>query len=122
MAISSSSEVFPALEDIGEVGFAGLRRALVVEREAIGLHVVEPDVVGAAAVGLGEEQDGGGDARIRSKHATRQRDHGIQLLLLDQDVTQLLMRFAGAKQNPVGHDDRSPSAGLQKPQEQCEEE
>ena len=47
------------------------RLALVVERQAVGLHVVEPDVIGAADAGLGEHQDRGRDAGIGPEHAGR---------------------------------------------------
>lgn len=36
------------------------RGTLVVEAPAVGVDVVEPDVVGAAGVGPGEQKDGGG--------------------------------------------------------------
>ena len=60
----------PAGEHVGQV--VGLDRvALVVEGEAVGADVVEPDVVGAAGVGLGEEQDRGRDAGVRAEDARR---------------------------------------------------
>ena len=46
--------------------------AFVVERHAVGVHVVEPDVVRAAGVGLGEKEDGGGDAGVGLEHAAGQ--------------------------------------------------
>src|SRR3546814_20321527 len=57
------------------------RIALVVQRVAVGLHVVEPDMVGAAGVGLREQQDGGGYARVGAEHArggTEERSVGTE--------------------------------------------
>ena len=76
--------LLPTLEHIGQVvlGVVGLgqrqggrdaelvfrqqRLALVIEAPAVGLHVVEPDMIGAAGVGFGE-------------HQKRRRDPGIGL-------------------------------------------
>ena len=98
------------------------RLALVVERPAIGLHVVEPDVVGAAGVGLGEEQDGGGDTGVGPEGAAGQRDNGVQLLLFDEHAAQLLVRLAGAEEHAVRHDDRRAAARLEQTQEERQEE
>ena len=48
----------------GKTEFAGIKQrgALVVKAIAVGLKVIEPDVVGAAGVGPGEQQDRGGDS------------------------------------------------------------
>ena len=93
----------PAREDVGQVVlrvFVGGERdlghwaelfrrqefgAFVVERHAVGVHVVEPDVVRAAGVGLGEEEDGGGDAGVGLEHAAGQRDDGVEFLFLDEE-------------------------------------
>jgi hypothetical protein len=85
-------------------------------------HVVEPHVVGAAGVGLGEEQDGGGHARIGLEHARGQRHHGVELVVLHDQAAQFLVRLAAAEQHAVGHDDRGPAAGLQQAQEQRQEQ
>ena len=47
-----------------EFGFVQQGLAFVVQAPAVGLHVVEPDLIGAAGVGFGEEQN-------------RRRDSGI---------------------------------------------
>ena len=75
-------------------------------------HVVEPDVVRAAGVGLGEEQDGGGDAGVGLEHAAGQRDDGVELLFLDEHLAQRLVRVGRAEEHAVGHDDGGASAGL----------
>ena len=70
------------------------RRALVVERHAVRFHIVKPHLIGAAGVGLGKEQDGGGDSSIGLKHTARQRDNRVELLILDQHLAQALVRVA----------------------------
>ena len=96
--------------------------AFVVERHAIGVHVVEPDVVRAAGVGLGEEEDGGGDASVGLEHATGQGDDGVEFLFLDEELAQGLVRVGRAEEDAVGHDDGGASAGLEQAQEEGEEE
>ena len=77
----------PAHERVVEVVLLGPSgppgpRALVVQREAVGLDIVEPDVIGLAA--LGEDQDGGRHAGVGLEHARGQRDHRLELVLLHQ--------------------------------------
>ena len=51
-------------------------------------------MVCAAAIGVfGEDQDSGRDARIGPEDAGGQLDDGIELVLLDQNLLQLLMRL-----------------------------
>ena len=71
--------------------FGQERRALVIEAPAVGVHVVEPDVVGAAGVGLGEEQDRSRNARVGLENAAGQGDHGVELLVLDEHLAQGLV-------------------------------
>ncbi|MFC6879628.1 MULTISPECIES: hypothetical protein [Actinomadura] len=47
------------------------RGPFVVEAEAVGGDLVKPDAVGAAVVGLGEGQDGGGDPGVGLEDAVR---------------------------------------------------
>ena len=115
-------EVFPALEDIGEVGLVGLRGALVVEREAIGLHVVEPDVVGAAGVGLGEEEDGCGDPSVGLKDAGGHGDDGIEFLILHEQLADLLVGIGRAEEHAIRHDDGGAATGLENAKEERHEE
>ena len=48
------------------------RLALVVEAPAVSLHVIKPYMVGAARIGFGEKQDGGGHPRVGLEGAGRQ--------------------------------------------------
>jgi hypothetical protein len=133
-------ECAPAAEDIGEVVFGVVFRrefgassfakategwgrcpqffgreefgAFVVEGLAVGLDVVEPDVVGAAGVGLGEEQDGGGDAGLGLEDAAGQGNDGVELLLLDEHFAQGLVRGGGAEEDAVRHDDGGAATGF----------
>ena len=75
-------------------------------------------MVGAAAHGFGEEQDGGADARIGLEHAAGQADDGVELLLFHQLAAQFFVRLAGAKQHAVGHDHGGAPAGFEQAQEQ----
>ena len=84
--------------------------SLVVEAVAVDLEVVEPDVIGAARVGLGEQQDRGGDPSVGLEHAGRQGDDAVELLILDQDATEFLVSLGRAEQHPIGHDDRGPAS------------
>ena len=79
-------------------------------------------MVGAADVGLREEQDGGRDTGVRAEDAGRQLDDGVELLVLDEHPAQLLMRLGRAEQHAVGHDDRGAAAELEQAEEQREEE
>ena len=135
-----SLKASPAREDVGQIVFrvfvGGERdlgnraeffrrqefRAFVVERQAVGVHVVEPDVVGAAGVGLGEDEDGGGDAGVGFEHAAGQRDDGVEFLFFDENLAQRLVRVGRAEEHAVGHDDGGASAGFEQAQEEGEEE
>ena len=90
------------------------RRALVVEAPAVGVDVVEPDEIGAAGVGLGEQQDRGGHAGVRLEHAAGQRDHRIKLLFLDKKLSQCLVCRGRTKQHAFRHNDSSASARLRR--------
>ena len=113
-----SFEVLPPFKEVGEVRFFGLRAAFVVEGEAIGLHVVEPDVVGAAGVGFGEEEDGGGDAGVGLKDAGGHGDDGIELLVLDEHLSDSFMGFGAAEEDAIGHDDGGAATGLKEAEEE----
>jgi len=93
------------------------RLALVVEREPVGLHVVKPDEIGSADARLGEDEDGGRDAGVGAENARGQRDHGLELVVLDQCSAQSLVRGRRAEQHAVGHDHRRPPTNFQQPQE-----
>ena len=79
-------------------------------------------MVGAADAGLGEHQDRGRDAGVGPEHAAGQLDHRVELVLLDQDAPQILVRLGRAEQHAVRHDDGGAPAGLEQPQEQREEQ
>ena len=121
-AFGFRSAVLPTLKDVGQVGLVGLWAALVVERVAIGLHVVEPDMVGAAGVGFGEEEDGGGDTGIGLEDAGGHGDDGVEFLLLDKGLAELLVGIGRAEEDSIGHDDGGAATGLQEAQEERHEE
>ena len=73
---------------------------------AIRLHVVEPDMVGAARIGFRENQNHRRDPSIGLEATRGQRDDRIELLFFDNHPAQFLVRLGGAEQHPVRHDDR----------------
>ena len=88
-------------------------RPFIVERHAVGVHVVEPDIVRAAGVSLGEDEDRGGDAGVGFEHAAGKRDHGIELLVLDEELSQGFVRGGRPEEHAFGHDNGGASAGLE---------
>ena len=86
------------------------------------MHVVEPDIIGAAGVGLGEEQDGGGDAGVRFEDAGGHGEDGVELLVFDQHLAERLVGGGRAEEHAIGHDDGGAAAGLEQTQEQREKE
>ena len=71
---------------------------------------------------LGEEQHGGGDARIGPEHAGGHGDHAVEPVLLDELLADFDVRVGRAEQHAVGHDDGGASAVLQQAQEEVQEE
>ena len=95
----------------------------VSEGQAVGVDIVEPDVVGAAGVSLGEKQNGGGDAGVGLlEHAARSPPpSGLQSSMyrvdlrqfcsLDEYLAQRLVRVGRAEEHAVGHDYGGAAAG-----------
>jgi hypothetical protein len=70
-------------------------------------------MVGAAAVGLGEEEYRGRDAGVWLEDAARKLDDRVELLVLDENATQLLVRSARAEKDAVGDDHACSAARAQ---------
>ena len=117
---SFGGEVLEAGEDVGDVG-GREGGASVVEGEAVGLHVVEPDVVGAAVVGLGEEEDGGGDAGVGLEDAGGHGDDGLEAVGFDEFAADGLVGAGGAEEDAVGDDAGTAAADFEDSQEKGEE-
>ena len=113
--------VLPALQNVGEVG-GFLLGPFVVEGEAVGLHVVEPDLFGTARIGLGEKEDGGGDTGVGLEDARGHGDDAVQFLVLDEGLAQVLVGLGGAEEDAVGHDDCRPPAHAEEAEKEGEEE
>ena len=96
------------------VGLGGA--ALVVEGEAVGPHVVEPDLIGAAVAGFGEDQDRGGNARIGLEDAGGHGDHGLEAVVFDQLLPDRLLRRGGSEEHAVWNDARAAAADPEHPQ------
>lgn len=107
-----------------EVGDVVLRHrvALVVQREAVGLHVVEPDVIGAAGAGFDEDEHGGGDARVGLEDARGHGDDGPEPVVFHEFLADGRVGLGGAEEDAIGHDAGASAALLQHPQEEGEEE
>ena len=114
-------QIGKAGEDVGNVVLLH-GRALVVQRKAVGLHVVEPDIIRAACRGFGEDEHGGRDARIRPEHAGGHGDDGPQLMMLHKFPAYGLMRLAAAEEHAVGHDAGALPALFQNTQKKREKQ
>ena len=57
-------------DDVGDI-VVGDFGALVIQRKAVGFHIIEPDIFGAACAGLGEYQHCRGHACIGLEHTGR---------------------------------------------------
>ena len=96
--------------------------ALIVEAVSVSLHVVEPDLVRPAVTGLGEDQNGGGHARVGLEHAGGHGDHGLQPVALNELLADGLVRGGGSEEHAVRHDAGAASAHLEHPQKQRQEQ
>ena len=107
--------------DVGDV-VLGNGGALVVQGEAVGLHVIEPDLVRAAVAGLGEDEDGGGHAGVGLEHAGGHGNHGLQAVVFDELPADGFVGRGGAEEDAVGHDAGAAAANPEHPQKQGQEQ
>ena len=112
--------LFPLGDKIGKVVFIGLLDTLVVEGAAVGLHIVEPDMIGASA--LGENKDGGGDARVGLEDAGGKGNDGFQLMVVHEHLAHAHMGGAGAEEDSIGNDDGGLAALIEHSEDENEEE
>ena len=120
-ALGLALKVVETGNEVGDVVLAYLV-ALLVEGVAVGLHVVEPDVVGASGIGLGEDEDGGAYARVGQEHARGHRDDGLQAVVVYEFLADGLVSGAIAKEHAVGHDAGTTATSLQHAHEEGQEE
>lgn len=111
----------PLCEDVRDV-VAFLCLPLVVEAVAVGLHVIKPDLVGAAPAGLGEDQDGRAHPGVGFKDAAGHGDDAFEAVALDDLLPDLLVRAAAPEEHAVGHDHGRAPARAQHPEHEAEEE
>ena len=107
-------------DDIGDIVLVD-RGALIIEREAVCLHIVEPHIVSTAVVGLGKDEDSGRDACIGLEDAGWHGDDSLEAVLLDEGLADGLMGFRAAEEYAVGHDAGTAPANAEHAQEQREE-
>src|SRR5271163_4742377 len=86
--------------------------ALVVERPTISLDIVEPDVVRTTRVGPGEEQNCRRYSCVGTEGSAGQRDHCVEVLLLDQQAAQFLVSLARTEEHTIRHDNRARPPGF----------
>ena len=86
-------EVMEAINDVGDI-IDLYFITLVVEREAVILHVVEPDFVGAAVICLVEDDYGSLNTGVRLEDSAGHVDDGSQLLMLNQFLSDNLVSFS----------------------------
>lgn len=121
LAVGFGVQMAEAGNDIGDVVISH-GASLVVQGEAVGLHVVEPHLVRAAVAGFGEDQDGGGDPGIGLEHAAGHGDDGLQPVAVHKLPADGPVGRGGAKQHAVGDDAGAAAAHLQHPKEQRQEQ
>ena len=111
--------LLPAFQHIRQiVGVDGL--ALIVQRETIGLYVVEENLISTTA--FGKDEDGGGNPCVRLKHTRRQGDNAFELVLFHQQLADGLVGLAGAEQYTVGHDHGAAATVFEHAQHQGQEQ
>ncbi len=121
LAVGFLVQMMEPLDDVGDVVLRNLA-ALVIQRKTIGLHIVKPDVFGAARAGLCEHQHRRGYARIGLEHAGGHGNHRPQLMVFHQLLADGLVRLGRAEQNAVRHDAGAAPALFQHPQKQRQEQ
>ena len=60
-------KVVETCDNIGNIVLLDLG-ALIIKAEAVGLHIVEPNLIGASVSGLGEYQNSGGNTCVGLEH------------------------------------------------------
>ncbi len=96
--------------------------AFVVQRVAVGFHVVKPHLVCPAGAGFGKDKDPGGYPGIGFKHARGHGDHRLQLVFFHQFFPDGQVALGGAKQHACRHDHRATPARPQHAQHKGQEE
>lgn len=110
-------ETFDYIRNVVVGGFG----AFVVEGEAVGAHVVEPDLVGSSGAGLREDEDGGRDSGIGLEDARWHRDYCTELVVLDELTADGLMSHGRAEEDAVGDNAGATPAFFHHTKEQSKE-
>ena len=96
--------------------------SFVVQGEAVGLHVVEPNLVGAAVPGLGENEDAGGHPGVGLEDAGGHGDDGFQAVLFHQRLADGFVGLGGPEEHAVRHDAGAAPAGAEHAEKEGQEE
>ena len=96
--------------------------SFVVQGEAVGLHVVEPNLVGTAVPGLGEDEDAGGHPGVGLEDAGGHGDDGFQAVLFHQCLADGFVGLGGPEEHAVRHDAGAAPAGAEHAEKEGQEE
>ena len=94
------------------------RISLIIEGEAVGFHIIKPHLVRPAGIGLGEDEDGSGDAGVGFEDAGGHGNHSLELVMLDKFFADGFVRFAAAEEDAVGDDAGAAATLLQRAEEE----
>src|SRR5690606_28625927 len=94
--------------------------ALVIQRVAVGLQIVEPHTLRSPA--LGKNQNGSADPGVGFEHAAGQADDAFELVVFQQLPAQLLVGSGGAEQHAVWHDHGGAATELERAQDVGDEQ
>ncbi len=114
-------QVVEPVDQVGDVVFFD-RISFIIQGEAVGFHVVEPHLVGAASTGFGEYQHGGGHAGVGFEDTGGHGNHGLKLVVFYQFFTDGFVGFATAEEDAVRNDAGAAAAFLENPEEKGQEE
>ena len=70
-------------DDVGDIVLRH-RGALIVQRETVGGHIIEPHLISADVSSLGEHQNTGGHACVGFEHAGGHGDDRLQTVAVHQ--------------------------------------
>lgn len=120
-AVGLGVQVGEALKDVRDVVLLDWI-TFVVEGESVGAHIVEPDLVGAAGGGFGEDEDGGGDAGVRLEDAGGHGDDGAEGVVFHKGLAECAVGLGGAEEHAVRDDTGATAAEFEQAQEEGDKE
>ena len=86
--------------------------SFIVQRFTIGFHIIEPYIIGSAAIGFGKDHDSSAYPCIGFKNPTWHRDHRLQLMVVYNLLTNAFVGITTAKKHTIGNNNRSAATGF----------